>query len=276
MSITSLIGFDDLILRKSGAFDKFAHKAISWMFAINILIFFGGVLYFFSVSVTDKNLLYFIAILLSLVFFCFTRMIIATHDHSLSYYAYNRSLELFQSNISVHLRLFVVLIFSLLASTGYLLWITEPLVLDVIDLLHTGNHDYQFAMQKYFLIQGDNYDQLNNISDRLMLLRVVLGPWRYLIAIPYILVSFILLLPFVLKLYLPEISNGKYELLETELETKLVLSEYEYTWDVVNSIRNSKYGLPSYRYENYWDPPFNTLERKPPLDKLYPNTDRQA
>ena len=67
-------------------------------------------------------------------------------------------------------------------------------------------------------------------------------------------------------MYLHEVSNGKYEYNETEIETELVISQYKYTWDVVNLKRKKKYGLPPIRYESHFDPPFNNIRRYPPLD----------
>ncbi len=266
MSITSFIGFDDKILYTCSKSEINAHRLIAWMMVINLIVFCLGIFHFFNISVKSNWLLYFIVFFITGVFLATIRMVIATHDHDLAYFYYHNKLENFKLGISSLLRFLLLIIFALLAGMGYLFWTTEALTEDVIFRLSNGFYDHQPELIRILSIRDDNYHMLDNVTDRLKLLKLIFGPWRFFMVIPFLLVSFSILLPFYMKMYIHQLSNGEYEKKETELEVSIVVSEYYYTWDVINRIRKEKYGLPAIRYESYWDPPFNQKRRYPPLE----------
>ncbi|MBK7696422.1 MAG: hypothetical protein IPI30_19555 [Saprospiraceae bacterium] len=266
MTACSFIGFDQEILNRSSTFDRKSHSLISWMLIFNCIIFYLGTFHFFNIAIKNNTLLYFIVFFLSYVYLSFTRMIIATHDHDLSYFHYHQRLKEFTPDVSVILRLLIVMIFAITAGAGFMFWTTEGVFYSVIENLQNGVYDHQPELTNILGLKDNNYEMLDNISDRILIMRLVLGPLRYLLIVPFLLTAFIMLLPFVLKMYLPDLSNGEYEKLETEIETDLVLSNYQYSNDVINMLRKNKFGLPPIRYESHYDPPFNTIPRYPPLE----------
>lgn len=268
MSACSFIGFDEEILKRSSAFDRAGHQLISWMMILNCAVFYLGSFHFFNIAVKNNTLLYIIVFFLSYVFLSFSRMIIATHDHDLAYFHYHQRLLEFKPDASVVLRLLIVLIFAIVAGTGYMFWTTEGIFYSVLEQLQNGVYDHQPELIKILGLKDFNYESLDNISDRILVLQLVLGPWRFLLILPFLLTAFVMLLPFILKMYLPDLSNGDYEKMETEIETDLVLSNYQYSCDVINLLRKTKFDLPPKRYESHYDPPFNTIPRYPPLELI--------
>ncbi|MBK9961542.1 MAG: hypothetical protein IPP06_09530 [Saprospiraceae bacterium] len=211
MTASSFIGFDQEILNRSSTFDRKSHRLISWMLIFNCIIFYLGTFHFFNIAIKNNTLLYFIVFFLSYVYLSFTRMIIATHDHDLAYFHYHQRLKEFTPDVSVILRLLIVMIFAITAGAGFMFWTTEGVFYSVIENLQNGVYDHQPELTNILGLKDNNYEMLDNISDRILIMRLVLGPLRYLLIVPFLLTAFIMLLPFVLKMYLPDLSNGEYE-----------------------------------------------------------------
>ncbi|MBK9152238.1 MAG: hypothetical protein IPM26_15185 [Saprospiraceae bacterium] len=266
MSITSFTGFDDNILRRCDKTQRTGHRMIAWMLCLNIGIFYSCTLHFFNISVYHPALLYFIVFFMSYIFLAYSRMILATHDHDLAYYHSRKELLPFKTDFSTFLRMSVIFIFVLIAGTGLLLWTTEALFFDVTERLKSGFYDHQPEILTEFRIINRDFDSLDNISDRLRLLPLILGPRKWIIFLPFLFTSIIFLMPFYMKMYLRELSDGEYERLESEIESEIAVSQYELSWNIVNEIRKEKFGLQAIRYESFYDPPFNNRRRFPPLD----------
>jgi|GEM_PF-4185578 len=259
MSLVSFLGFDSDILKDCKSEQIKSHWLLSLMFFVNICLFALGTYHFFSVSIHDPVLLYPIVLLLSYIYLAYTKMIIATHDHDLYYFYVNETLLPIRHDFSITLRIFVVFIFTLLCGSGYVLWVTEPLFLDILAELKAGKYNHQPEVFEYLMIKNGNFESIDNITDRFKIMFLVFGNYSVLFIFLYLFVSFVLLLPFIMKFYIDELSNGEYETRETRIETDLIISDYQYTVDYINWIRKTKYGLPRIEYQAFADPPFNKV-----------------
>jgi hypothetical protein len=268
--ILRLFGFDTAILRECDLKQQRYHRVLASMLLVNMFVFAFGVYHFFQIPINNAYFLWFTVIFLTCIYLAFNRMILATHDHDLSYFNQHSKMSNFEHGSSVIIRLFIVFIFSLLCGCGIIFWGTTTLFYGVLEGIKTGQFDHQPALLNYLGIMDYEYDSIDNITDRFKVLHLVFGIfYPFMLFIPFLLTSFVMLLPFVMKFYLPELSNGEYEYQETKKEHLLILSDYELTWNYIDYVRKTEYKLPRYRYETHEDPPYNTKKREKPLDITY-------
>jgi hypothetical protein len=269
MSVESFFGFDKTILIHCTASHQNKYKLLSWLFLFNIIIFAFGTYQFFKISSSNPEILYTLVFFFTYIFLSYTRMIIATHDHDIAYFNKHGKLAPLKHDISITLRMFMVFLFSMVAGYGILIWLTDVVFYDLLIAFSKGKYNNTPEILNYIHFESKNIYSSDSLTDRFKIIHVAWGLYFYLLLIPFFLTSLLFMIPFYLKFYNDEISNGEYEIMETAIERAIAISQYEERWDYVNWVRKEKYDLPAYRYEGYWDCPFNTIPRYPPLDKSY-------
>jgi hypothetical protein len=264
-TLWTLAGFDTLILRYCEPETRKMHAALGLCIAVNCLLFATGSYHFFSYSVRHGLFLPTVVSLLTLIFLGFNRMLLATHDYALAAYDQTRTLAFSPPGFSAMLRLLILALFSAFAATGLLFWITNTLFEDYLLALCDGRCD-PAAVEQLTGRPCTDPETLRTFCDRLLVTTEVLTPWKPLIALHYLVVALLLCFPVLMKFYLKEVSLCDYELTETDIEARHVVSHSMYTNQAIQQMRQSMYGLPRRIYESHYDPPFNTRRRFPPLD----------
>lgn len=269
-TLWTLAGFDSLILRYCEPETRRMHAALGLCIAVNCLLFAAGCYHFFSLSVQGGLFLSSVVTLLTLIFLGYNRMLLATHDYDLAAYDQTRRLSFAPPGFSAMLRLFILALFSAFAATGLLFWITNNLFEDYLLALCDGRCD-PAAVEQLTGRACSDPETLRTFCDRLLVTTELLMPWKPLIGMHYLVVALLLCFPVLMKFYLPEVSLCDYELVETDIEARHVVSHYLYTNHAIHRLRRSMHGLPWHIYESHYDPPFNKRRRFPPLDiSLHP------
>jgi len=271
-AINHIAGFDGLLLNECDQWEKLGFSAVSVMVMGSCLITGFSVYQFFHLAFSNQLVLFCIAILSSCVLLNIYRLIIHIPTQCIANYnlnGFNKDIALSNSHV---IKVVLLLCISMMVTCGMSLWIFDDLISSAITGLSDGTYKDE-TVRKYLLVFiDDTYDTINTLLTRLNVLPIILGKSKWILVLIYISVSTILLLPFMTRLLGAGIYNGTYNKLFYKVNHRTIISEFEYTEDLVNLIRYHQ-GLPAMKYRSFHDEPFNTNRRHPVLDETYDLSD---